>query len=63
MDIAGLAMNLSTVDTQAQVSVAMLDKTMELGETLGEGMVAMIDAAAMERSVRPEVGSNMDISI
>ena len=63
MDIAGLAMNLSTVDTQAKVSVAMLDKTMELGETLGEGMVAMIDAAAMERSVRPEVGSNMDISI
>ena len=63
MDIAGLAMNLSTVDTQAKVSVAMLDKTMEMGETLGEGMVAMIDAAAMERSVRPEVGSNMDISI
>ena len=56
-------MNLATVDTQAKVSIAMLDKTMELGETLGEGMVAMMDAAAMEHSVRPQVGGNVDISI
>lgn len=63
MDIAGLSMNLATVDTQAKVSLAMLDKTMELGETLGEGLVSMIDAAAMERSVRPQVGGNVDISL
>ncbi len=63
MDIAGLAMTMSTVSTQEKVSVAMLDKTMESGEALGLGLVEMIDAAAMERSVQPGVGANMDIHI
>lgn len=63
MDIASLSMNLSIADTQAQVGLAMLDKTMDLGETLGEGLIQMIDAAAMERSVNPEIGSNVDIYI
>ena len=61
MDIAKLSMNLSTVETQAQVSVAVLDKTMDMGETLAQGMVEMIDAAAMERSVQPQLGGNVDI--
>ena len=56
-------MALSTVDLQAQVGTAMLDKTLDLGETLGEGMVEMIDAAAMELSVNPNVGANVDIRI
>ncbi len=63
MDIAGLSMALSTVDLQAKVGTAILDKTLDLGETLGEGMVEMIDAAAMERSVNPDVGANVDIRI
>lgn len=63
MDIAGLSMNLSVMDTQAKVGVAMLDKTMDMGEVLGQGLVEMIDAAAMERSVHPEIGSNVDIFI
>ncbi len=63
MDIAGLSMALATVDLQAKVGTAMLDKTLDLGETLGEGMVEMIDAAAMERSVNPSVGANMDVRI
>ncbi len=61
MDIAGLAMNLSTIETQSKVSVAMLDKTIDMGETLGQGLVQMIDAAAMERSVHPELGGNVDV--
>ena len=63
MDIAALSMNMSMIDTQTQVGVAMLDKTMNLGEELGAGLVEMIDAAAMERSVHPEVGGNVDIRI
>lgn len=63
MDIAGLSMNLSVMDTQAKVGVAMLDKTMDMGEVLGQGLVEMIDAAAMERSVHPELGGNVDIFI
>lgn len=63
MDIAALSTALATVDLQAQVGTAMLDKTLDLGETIGEGMVEMIDAAAMELSVNPSVGANMDIRI
>lgn len=63
MDIAGLSMALATVDLQAKVGTAVLDKTLDLGEVLGEGMVEMIDAAAMERSVNPNVGANVDLRI
>ena len=61
MDIAKLSMNLSAVETQSQVSVAVLDKTMDMGEALAQGMVEMIDAAAMERSVHPQLGGNVDV--
>lgn len=63
MDIAALSMNMSMIDTQTQVGVAMLDKAMEVGESLGAGMVEMLDAAAMERSVHPELGGNVDIRV
>ncbi len=63
MDIAALSMSLATVDLQAQVGVAVLDKTMDMGESLGAGIVEMIDAAAMERSVKPELGGNVDVRV
>ncbi len=56
-------MSLATIDTQTKVGVAMLDKTMEMGEVLGNGLAEMIDAAAMERSVAPNLGANVDIRI
>lgn len=61
MDIAKLSMNLSTIETQSKVSIAVLDKTMDMGESLAQGMVEMIDAAAMERSVQPQLGGNVDV--
>jgi hypothetical protein len=63
MDIAGISMALSTVSLQSKVGTAVLDKTMDTNEALGEGLVQMIDAAAMERSVNPSVGGNFDLSI
>ena len=63
MDIAGLSMAMKTVDLQAKVGTAILDKTLDMGEVLGEGMVEMIDAAAMELSVNPSVGANVDVRI
>ena len=63
MDIAALSMSLANIDTQTQVGVAMLDKTMDVGENLSAGLVEMIDAAAMERSVHPELGANVDVHI
>lgn len=63
MDIAGLSTALATMDIQAKVGTAMLDNALELGEVLSEGMVDMIDASAMELSVNPDVGANIDVRI
>lgn len=63
MDIPGLSMALAQTKVQGDFSVVMLSKAMDLGETLGEGMVEMLDSAAMERSVTPYIGSNIDVMV
>ena len=63
MDIPGLSMALAQTKVQSDFSVAMLSKAMDLGETLGDGMVAMLDSAAKENSVTPHIGGNIDIMI
>lgn len=63
MDIAGVSMALSRISTQSQVSTAVLSKAMDTNEALGEGLVQMLDAAAMEQSVNPAVGGNFDMRI
>lgn len=63
MDIAGVSMALANVSTRSQVSTAVLDKAMDTNEQLGEGLVQMMDAAAMERSVNPDIGANFDMRI
>ncbi len=63
MDIPGLSMALAQTKVQSDISVAMLSKAMDLGETLGDGMVEMIDSAAMELSVTPHIGGNIDITV
>ena len=58
---------LSTPISQAQLStdygVKMLSKVMDNNEQIGQNLINMIDAAAMERSVNPSVGSNFDMSV
>ena len=63
MDIAGLSMNLSAISTTSKVGTAVLSKALDTNEALGQGLVEMIDAAAMERSVNPAVGANFDMRI
>lgn len=63
MDIAAVSMALSNISMQSQVGTAMLDKAMETNEALGAGLVQMMDAAAMELSVNPNIGSNLDLRI
>lgn len=67
MDLAGLDVALGTVsqyDSTSSLSstslaytvgVEMLDKSMELNQTLSDGMVKM-----MENSVTPYLGGNID---
>ena len=56
-------MNMAMMDVQSQVGIKMLSKAIDLGEDMGAGMVQMLDAAAMERSVNPAVGGNVDIRL
>lgn len=63
MDIPGLSIALSQIQIQSDVGMAILDKNLQVGEELGEGMVKMLDSAAMERSVTPHIGSNIDVSV
>ena len=61
MDLARLS--LSSIPTNSAFGVAMLSKSLDAVKSTGEQMVEMIDAAAMERSVNPAVGSNFDMYI
>lgn len=63
MDIAGLSMNLANINTMSKVSTAVLGKTLDTNEAMGQGLVQMIDAAKMEQSVNPAVGGNFDLRI
>lgn len=63
MDIAGVTTALANVSLQSDAGIAVLSKAMDTNETLGAGLIEMIDAAAMERSVNPAVGSNFDMRV
>ena len=63
MDIAGLSMAMASTNLQNKVGTAMLGKAMDTNEVLGQGLVQMIDSAAMERSVTPELGANIDLRL
>lgn len=63
MDIAGLSMTMAARNIQSQVGTAVLSKAMDTNEALGQGLVQMIDSAAMEQSVNPNVGANFDMRV
>ena len=63
MDIAKVSMALAQTQTLSNVGIAVLDKTMESTEAIGQGIMKMMDSAAMERSVNPAVGSNFDMLV
>lgn len=63
MDIAGVSTALANISLQSQVGTAVLSKALDTNETLGAGMVQMLDSAAMERSVNPNLGANFDVRV
>ena len=63
MDIASISMAIAQTNTLSRVGIAVLDKAMETNEAAGQGIINMIDAAAMERSVNPSVGGNFDMLV
>ena len=55
MDIASLSTAMSTQNLLNDVSVAMLSKSLDTVEDMGDGMVKI-----MESSVTPYLGQNID---
>ena len=55
MDIASLSKAMSTQNILNDVSVAMLSKSLDTVEDMGDGMVKI-----MESSVTPYLGQNID---
>ena len=58
MDIASLSTAMSTQNILNDVSVAMLSKSLDTVEDMGDGMVKI-----MESSVTPYLGQNIDMSM
>ena len=63
MDIAGLSMSMASNNLQTKVGMAVLSKAMDTQEAQGQAVMELIDSAAMERSVTPELGANIDIRL
>ena len=63
MGLVSMAVNFKNAMTMNDISTAVLAKALDTGRDLGQGMVEMLDSAALERSVNPAVGGNIDISV
>ncbi len=63
MDIAEVSMALANASVLSQVGTAVLDKALDMSRELGAGMARMMEAAAMELSVNPNVGANFDMRV
>ena len=58
MDIPALSMAMAQWNIGNQVGTAMLAKSIDTAEELGDDMVKM-----MEQSVTPQLGGNFDVSV
>lgn len=63
MDIPSLSVTRAQNMSLTTVGTLMLDKSLETLDAVGQGMIEMLDAAAMERSVNPHIGSNFDMFV
>lgn len=63
MDIASLSIGMSQADVINSVGTAVLTKSLDTMKETGAGLIDMMDRSVMERSVNPELGANIDITI
>lgn len=65
MDIAALSMGLSQMKVAQQASISVMKMAMDSGQTQMNDMVQMVqeNTKMMERSVNPNLGKNLDISV
>jgi hypothetical protein len=63
MDIASLSMNLAQNNLMSNVGTAMLSKSIDQAKMTGNTVDELLDSSALELSVNPDIGSNIDIRI
>lgn len=63
MGIASLSIGMSQADVINSVGTAVLAKSLDTMKETGAGLIDMMDRSVMERSVNPELGANIDITI
>lgn len=56
-------MSMAQTNLLTDVGTAMLAKSMEQADIITASMTEMLDASAMELSVNPDIGGNIDISV
>lgn len=56
-------MSMASNNLQTKVGMAVLGKAMDTQEAQGQAVVELIDSAAMERSVTPQLGANIDVRL
>lgn len=56
-------MGMSQVQTANSIGVAVLAKGLEMMEVTGQGLVEMLDCAAVEHELYPELGGNIDVTL
>jgi len=63
MDIPEVSMALANASVLYQVGTAVLSKALDSSKELAAGMAQLMDAAAMELAVNPNVGANFDMRV
>lgn len=63
MDIPSLSMSMARTNLLTDVGTAMLAKSLEQADIVTASVTELLDASAMERSVNPDIGGNIDISV
>ncbi len=70
MNMPGVSAALSGAESMGSIGIAVLGKSLDSVKEQGAAMAAMLDSAApvvdtaaMERSVNPDIGANFDMRI
>lgn len=63
MDIATASVGMSQASVMNSIGTAVLAKSLDNMKQSGEGMIDMMNRSTMERSVNPNLGSNIDIMV
>ena len=63
MTITEATISSNSIDTSTKVGIAILDKTIENNEEMGNSMIDMMQKSMMENSVYTNLGDSLDIYV